>query len=162
MMWRESAAFVAAGLMLAQPAAGFAPAGLAVKPRALERGCAPFAMAHPAGRSTRTGGTCLALRADDSKEPENYTGGDELAMRILIAKNQMARENKERDYIPMDVAVKWARQLNLWGSMEKWEEWIEENQDRHPYIPTNPEEYYKARGVWLGWRYWVGDLGDSM
>ena len=68
----------------------------------------------------------------------------------------MARETADRAYIPMDVAVRWARRLNLWNSREKWNEWIEQNKHSNPFIPPNPEEYYTSRGVWLGWRYWLG------
>ena len=81
---------------------------------------------------------------------------NELAMRILISQNRMARETADRAYIPMDVAVRWARRLNLWGSKEQWEEWIEDNKYSNPFIPADPEAYYTARGVWLGWRYWLG------
>ena len=155
-MWttRDRAALVAAlaaGLMLAQPAAGFslAPAG----PTVAHVGRAPLALTRPTGRVSRAAGTCLAIRAEETA----FTGGDELALRILISQNRMARENHDRAYIPMDVAVRWARRLKLWGSREKWEEWIEENKDHNPFIPPNPDEYYTARGVWLGWRYWVGE-----
>jgi len=147
-------ASVAAGLMLClEPAAGFslAPAWPTVE----QGGRAQLALKRTKGRVSRISraGTCLALRAEE----DAFTGGDELALRILISQNRMARENHDRAYIPMDVAVRWARRLKLWGSREKWEEWIEENKDRNPFIPPNPDEYYTARGVWLGWRYWVGE-----
>ena len=111
--------------------------------------------------------TCLQLRAEEpwpsrrqgSQRSEGAEDefGNELALRIMISRNIMARETADRAYIPMDVAVRWARRLNLWGSKEKWEEWIEDNKHRNPFIPPNPEEYYTARGVWLGWRYWLGE-----
>jgi hypothetical protein len=162
-MWstRESAALVAAlaaGLMFAQPAAGYAlaPAGIAVPSAGRAR--RQLALVRPAGRGSRTAGTCLGLRADAEEPADTFTGGNELALRILISQNRMARENHDRAYIPMDVAVRWARRLKLWSSKEQWEEWIEENKDKNPFIPPKPDEYYSARGVWLGWRYWLGEF----
>lgn len=101
--------------------------------------------------------SCLALRSEgDGAESESSPLTNELALRILITQNRSAREAADRAYIPMDVAVRWVRTLNLWDSREKWEQWIEANSANNPFIPENPEEYYSARGVWLGWRYWLG------
>ena len=139
--------------LLADPALGFAPVPAAAG--ALRR-CTPVVETRPAPAARRT---CLKLReSSDQDNGETFTGGNELALRILIEKNRMARETADRAYIPMDVAVRWARRLNLWRSMEEWEEWIDQNKHSNPFIPPNPEEYYTARGVWLGWRYWLGDF----
>jgi hypothetical protein len=149
---------VAAVAMLALPVRAFTPipagAGMPVK------GLLPTSGARPAReRAACAGRTCVYLReSDEESSGDLFTGGNELALRIMIEKNRVARETADRAYIPMDVAVKWARRLKLWANMEEWEEWIEANKHSNPFIPPNPEEYYTARGVWLGWRYWLGDF----
>jgi len=142
--------FLALTIWLANPSVGFTV------------GLAPAIASAGRATSTRRGNlsgpaqktTCLALRSQDCQE--TFTGGNELALRIMITKNRANREAADRAYIPMDVAVRWARTLNLWNSREKWEEWIEENKYSNPFIPEDPEAYYTNRGVWLGWRYWLG------
>ena len=100
----------------------------------------------------------MLMSSGEEGSDERYTGGDELAIRMMISRNRMARQEAEgnREYVPFDVAVKWARKLNLWKTKEEWEEWNSRNQEAFPYIPPDPEDYYKKRGVWLGWSFWTG------
>ena len=169
MAFRTARAMVAACalLQLAQPATGFTAVHVGGDVGAgRPTGVVPALTRLRPARGTCASGACSlsAVAVGGGSSQGSGSGrqdGDwdqELAMRIMIERNRAARENADRAYIPMDVAVRWARQMKLWGSREAWEEWIEQNRDSNPFIPPNPEEYYTARGVWLGWRYWLGDF----
>eukprot|EP00960_Hanusia_phi_P059438 764165-Hanusia_phi.AAC.3 len=105
----------------------------------------------------------VIMSAESDGNDEKFTGGEELAIRMMISRNRMARQEAEgnREYVPFDVAVKWARKLKLWRTKEEWDDWIRQNKETFPYIPPDPEDYYKNRGVWLGWSFWTGESGDE-
>ncbi|KAJ1471552.1 hypothetical protein T484DRAFT_1977462 [Baffinella frigidus] len=91
----------------------------------------------------------------------SFTGGDDLAIRMMISRNRSQRDAEERVYMPLDVAVRWARMTRAWTNEEGWREW----KARHPggshaYIPDDPEVYYSKKGVWLGWAFWLGKDED--
>lgn len=46
----------------------------------------------------------------------SFTGGDDLAIRMMISRNRSQRDAEERVYMPLDVAVRWARMTRAWTS----------------------------------------------
>merc|ERR1712216_718272 len=157
MAFRTARAMVAACalLQLAQPATGFTAVHVGGDVGAgRPSGVLPALTRLRPARGTCASGACSlsAVAVGGGSSQGSGSGrqdGDwdqEVAMRIMIERNRAARENADRAYIPMDVAVRWARQMKLWGSREAWEEWIEQNRDSNPFIPPNPEEYYTVRG----------------
>ena len=78
-----------------------------------------------------------------------------------MIRNRAERQAEERQYMPLDVAVRWARMTQAWFDEESWDDWKKRWPD-HPYVPADPEKYYSTRGVWLGWGFWLGnDEGHS-
>ena len=46
-------------------------------------------------------------------------------------------------------------QMQGLSTKEEYFEWLEQGEGLSPYVPRDPERYYKERGEWLGWRAWL-------
>ena len=61
--------------------------------------------------------SCTARESGEEKGDDgSFTGGDDLAIRMMISRNRSQRDAEERVYVPLDVAVRWARMTRAWTS----------------------------------------------
>lgn len=68
---------------------------------------------------------------------------------------------QSRRYLPFDQCCEWVRMNGWWSTEEEWREWVLQGEDRSPYIPTRPDEYYSRLGKWRGWTFFLSGIEDA-
>ncbi len=63
----------------------------------------------------------------------------------------LKRKPRYLSYSQSSLAV---QELGL-STKEEWFEWVELGERLSPYVPSDPESYYKKTGEWLGWSLWL-------
>ena len=83
-------------------------------------------------------------------------------LQIHIVRMRLEEGNKRRFLksrpakFSYEQSKRWVQDQNMWHSKEDWYEWVELGENLSPYIPSDPEVYYKVSGSWIDWDDYLG------